>query len=55
MRAIRNITTTEMYVEGWDAFHSVYNEGDNPYEEGTYAYAQWQQGYDDAEDDFYYS
>lgn len=42
---------SEYYDEGWQAFYNNASRLDNPYIDGTYAYAQWELGFDEAETD----
>jgi hypothetical protein len=40
------------YNEGWDAFVAGESPDDNPYDEGTYAFAQWEYGWTACEDEW---
>jgi hypothetical protein len=40
---------SKIYYEGYQ--HYAFGKTNNPYDEGTEQYAEWQQGFDAAEDD----
>lgn len=39
---------SEHWEDGFDAYHEGYALVDNPHVEGTYAYAEWRKGWNEA-------
>ena len=49
-KLLERVMQMDYHNEGWSDYFFGFNLEDNPYDEGTYAAAQWEQGWTAAED-----